>query len=218
MKILKLILILTLLPFLSYSQSQLDAGIMLGYSNYLGDLVPPRFTFNHSNFSFGFVGRKEMSKNISVRSNLIYAKIEGDDSYYSRNADRNTNFTTNIIEFSFMGEYDPYGKRRFPKDGSMAKTMSPYVFAGIGFTVAIPSVEYGDPDNPDARAINNKLHLSFPIGFGVKNDLTDKIFIGAEWGVRFTSTDYLDGVSITGDKNDNDVYIIGGVMAGYRLE
>ncbi len=218
MKNLKFTILLCLLPLFSYTQSQIDVGILLGYSNYLGDLVPPVFTFNHSNLSLGFTGRKEMSKNLSIRSNLIFAKIEGDDNYYSRNAARNTHFTGNIVELSFMGEYDPYGKRRFPKDGSMAKTMSPYIFVGVGLTMANPSVVYGNPDNDDARAVNNELHLSFPVGLGVKNDMTDRIFIGLEWGARFTSTDYLDGVSITGDKNDNDVYMIGGVTVGYRLE
>lgn len=218
MKSYKLLAVLCLLPFITFAQNQLDIGLLLGYSNYLGDLVPPVFTFNHSNVSFGVVGRKQMTKEFSLRSNLIFAKIEGDDAYYNRNTIRNTKFKGDIVEFSFMGEYDPYEKRRHPKEGGFAKTMSPYVFLGLGLTYANPKVVYGNPDNPDARAINNELHISLPIGVGVKNDITDQLFIGVEWGARFTTTDYLDGVSITGDEKNNDVYLIGGVTLGYRID
>lgn len=218
MKSLKLIALIAFFPVFLFAQKQMDVGVAIGYSNYLGDLVPPFFTFNHSSVAFGITAKQQVTDNLGIRGNVYIANIKGDDSYYTRNLNRNTSFKSNLNELSVMAEYDFYGDRRYPKGESFAKTMSPYVFAGLGLVMAKSDVLYADEDNEDERAIHNDLHVSIPIGFGVRTDLDERFYIGLEWGGRITTTDYLDGVSLTGDGSDKDVYMIGGLHLGYRIE
>ena len=194
-----------------------QVGGAVGYSNYLGDLVEPMFTFKHSSLAGSVSARKQLGPNFSLRGNIVLGKLKGDDRFYDRNRKRGNRFESTFFEMSILAEYDLLGERRYPKNGGIASILSPYVFGGLGFLMLDQSIHYGSADNPDLTAVYNFLHLSIPIGFGLKKDVDKSFQIGIEWGIRFTFSDYIDGVKRSGDASNNDVYFFGGLGVMYQL-
>jgi outer membrane protein OmpA-like peptidoglycan-associated protein/opacity protein-like surface antigen len=215
MKKLRLFVFVLSLPFLSFGQDKWEGGLFLGYSNYLGDLVEPAFTFKQANPAFGILLKHNMSSRFGLRMNLLYGKIEGDDANYDRNTDVGRKFGPNpLTELSLLAEYEFLGHKRWNENGQFKKTFSPYVFGGLAGVFGKPQdVANGDPEN-DFKGGN----FAIPIGGGIKFDLSRKVSLGLEYGMRFTFTDLLDGVSQrTGDPEDNDVYNFGGLVLGFRF-
>ncbi|MCB0518699.1 MAG: OmpA family protein [Lewinellaceae bacterium] len=223
MKQFKLFALLLMLPFLSQSQDKWEGGLFLGYSNYLGDLVEPTFTFSQPGPSFGILVRNHLTNTLGLRLNLQYGKIKGDDANYDRNADRGASFKSSWVELALMGEYELLGNRRWTEDGKFRKTVSPYVYGGVGGSFFDPNVKIaqtaGKPDknNPDIGADYSNVHFILPIGAGLRFDLSRKVNLGLELGARFTFSDYIDGISKSGDPDDNDVFVTGGLVIGYRF-
>lgn len=214
-KILSLTYIL-LLPFLCISQEKWEGGLFLGYSNYLGDLVEPTFTFKQPNLAIGLLVRNNLSEQFGLRLNLLYGKIEGDDANYDRNKDAGRKFNSTIWELSVLGEYELFGNRRWDENGKFSKIFSPYIFGGLGANFGNPKdipTGLGDPESDYSN-----VHFSLPVGAGIKFDVSRKVNIGLELGMRFTFSDYLDGISeVSGDANDNDIYNVGGLVLSYRF-
>ncbi|MEO1263241.1 MAG: DUF6089 family protein [Bacteroidota bacterium] len=199
------------------SQIVNQVGGSLGYSNYMGDLVVPTFTFKQSSIAANAFCKKQLNPFFSLRPSLLVGAFSGDDDFYSRNRNRGNRFKTTFFEMTFIMEYDLLGERRYPRNEMMRRILSPYIFTGIGFTVLSQSIHYGSADNPDISASYSAVQPAVPIGFGLKKDINKHIQIAMEWGMRLTFTDYLDGVKLSGDPSDNDVYLYGGLGVIYRL-
>ncbi|MEO1261358.1 MAG: DUF6089 family protein [Bacteroidota bacterium] len=246
MKNFKLILLLLLIPAMAFSQDEEDtatvqpdsssssgewsAGIFVGYSNYLGDLVDPTFTFDQSGAAFGIFVKNQLSHRFGLRANLYYGNIKGDDANYSRNENRGTSFESSIVELAVRAEFDlrkkknysfKEGDTEFTESGKYDRKVIPYVFLGLGAAFADPDAVYGNPSRPgemaDINADYSNTHIAIPIGLGLRVDLSRKVYLGLEWGQRLTFTDYLDGVSESGGPDKNDWYIMGGLTLGMRF-
>ncbi|HFA49962.1 MAG TPA: OmpA family protein [Bacteroidetes bacterium] len=203
-----------------HAQDEWEIGIHLGYSNYLGDLVEPSFTFGQANFAGGAWLRYHLTDNVKLRSNLILGKLAGDDANYARNAARAASFENNFMEGAILGEYELFGHKRWDEDGKFVGTYSPYVFGGLGLNLMNPKVRFGS-DSPairdDLRADYPDFQFIIPVGAGFKADLSRRVTVGLEIGMRIAFTDYLDGVSIAGDSDDRDAYFSGSLMVGYLI-
>lgn len=247
MKNLKLILLLLLLPALTFSQDgeeyletevdtaksgngEWSAGLFLGYANYLGDLVEPTFTFDQANPAFGIFVKNQISHRFGLKGNLNYSNLEGSDLNYERNLSRGSSFETSIVELAIRGEYEfrkkeyynqKEGETEFTQSGNYKKKIVPYIFLGVGAAFLNPDIKYGNPNRPleveEMSTDFSNTHLTIPVGLGLRIDLSRKIYLGLEWGQRLTFTDYLDGVSISGDESNNDVYVMGGLSFGMRF-
>ena len=243
MKNLKLILLLLLLPAMAFSQDEEEtmemdtakasngewsAGLFLGYSNYLGDLVDPTFTFDHASAAFGIFIKNQLSHRFGLRANLHYGNIEGSDLNYDRNENRGTSFESSLVELAIRGEYEfrkkdhfKGGDTEYTQSGKYSKKIVPYIFLGVGAAFVKPDVVYGNPSRPlEMKDINtdySNTHLTIPLGIGLRIDLSRKLFLGLEWGERLTFTDYLDGVSKSGNPDGNDLYSMGGLTLGMRF-
>ena len=57
---------------LSYGQKSLDVGIMLGVSNYNGELTQSPFENFH--FAGGLVGRYNLNDHFSLKGNVFYER------------------------------------------------------------------------------------------------------------------------------------------------
>jgi opacity protein-like surface antigen len=200
MKRLSRILVLLLLPSFSFAQ-HFEAGILLGASNYVGDL-----SNNSSNLylketkpALGILGRYNFNDLFALRLGLNYTWVAGQDANV-RNDDfvrsRNLSFRSSILEGALIGEinipgYQPYG---------LYRPFSPYLFVGIAVAKFNPKARYEgnwvalQPLQTEGEAYS-RVTAAIPFGFGVKYALTDKINIGLELGARATFTDYLDDVS-----------------------
>jgi len=208
----KLFYYLFISSFLSFplTAQHTEVGVSFGVSNYLGDLSPekPRTSMGKYHKSGGIFIRSQRNEFLTIKLAGNYGKVSADDqvsSYVSRQ-NRNLNFQSKIWEASATLEYYILGY----EPSYMTKRISPYVFFGLGYfsfnpQAYAPSGELVDlqplrtegqglPESAQTTAYKTKA-FSFPLGGGIKFALTEQINIGAEMGLRATSTDYLDDVS-----------------------
>ena len=210
MLIMKTTLRMLLIFFLPvFAQAQyLEAGILIGGANYLGDLSNNSSTvyLGETKLAYGAFARYNLTDFWTVRLGLNAGKIAGQDANIKNDAflrDRNLSFRTNIIEVALTGEYNILG---FQPNG-LYSPFSPYVFAGVAFTKSTPKARYQGnwvalqplgtegQGMPGFGSSYKKSTFSIPFGVGVKYALTDKLNVGLELGARRTFSDYLDDVS-----------------------
>jgi opacity protein-like surface antigen len=203
------ILTLALLPF-AVSAQHLEAGILLGASNYLGDLSnnSSSIYLKETKPAVGALVRYNINHLFAARLGLNYTLLAGRDANVRKDdfiRDRNLSFRTSILEFSLIGEFNILGYQPY----ALSRPFSPYLFAGISAVKFNPKTRYegdwvklqplgtegqGMPGRDDEYALTT---IAIPFGIGVKYAFTDKINLGLELGARRTFTDYLDDVSGT---------------------
>lgn len=233
----KIFILLICFPYLGISQNNStdskppiqtfptwEAGVFFGFGWIYGDLVTDvAFTSGTSQPAYGIMGLRNLNKNWAIRANLIHVKLKANDldSKLAGHRARGFSHETPLTELSILGQWDMFGKRRYKRVASFNKTISPYLFAGIAVGMGKPEVFFGDrKELPTVLAdIENASNMQFaiPFGGGVKFDLSQRSFVGLEFGFRPTFNDLLDGVSESGNPEKNDWYAFGGVTIGYRF-
>lgn len=193
---------LFLLFSLQFSSAQNhQAGVFLGASNYVGDLVPGVVQLNETHAAVGAYGQIGLHPYLSFRASLMYGKISGSD---ANNKDiqlqaRNLSFQSSILEGSFqLIGHLLGGKRAF----------DPFVFVGIAGFRFNPEANYEgewielQPLGTEGQGTvfggerkYNRVQLSIPMGGGFQIHTKNSLVWGIEMGYRKTFTDYLDDVS-----------------------
>lgn len=186
----------------SHAYSQVQIGIFGGLSNYQGDLTDK--PYKNSKGAFGISVNYLIHPRITLRGNLIFAKIAGADSLSDKDylRKRNLSFQSPLTELSLVAEFYTFNLEN--------KRWSPYVFAGIGifhfnpytfdrsntkvYLKPLSTEGEGLPGYTDSKPYS-LTQLSLPFGAGIKYVLTPNINIAIEAGLRKTFTDYLDDVS-----------------------
>lgn len=124
--------------------------------------------------------------------------------------ERNLSFKSKITEVIMVAEFHPlFIFIDWPSKDVPPPRFSPYALAGIGFFSFNPQTKLGNKwvdlqplstegqgfdEYPDRKPY--KLHqVNFPVGFGVKYEVSGLINVRAELCHRILSTDYLDDVS-----------------------
>ncbi|MCC6726153.1 MAG: outer membrane beta-barrel protein [Saprospiraceae bacterium] len=201
------ILAILALPFASQAQ-HLEAGILLGGANYVGDLSnnSSNLYLKETKFAAGLFVKQNLNDLFAVRLGFNWARISGQDANVRNDDfvhDRNLSFRTTLMEFGLTGEwnilgYQPYG---------LSRPFSPYLFLGVAGTKYTPKARYqGNWENLQSLGTEGQgmdglddpyktFAFAIPFGVGVKYALTDRINLGLEFGARPTFTDYLDDVS-----------------------
>lgn len=183
--------------------SQWQAGFSGGIANYQGDLAEKIFI---PGMTRGFAGvhvRYELSQRIMLRAGLGFASVAGHDKYASSSwrRQRNLNFQTGITEGSLLAEI-----HTFKMDD---KRFSPYVFGGLALFRYNPYTYDGQNEKQYLQPLGTEgqglpgydkepyalNQWAIPFGGGLRFNLTPKIIVGAEIGIRKLFTDYLDDVS-----------------------
>jgi opacity protein-like surface antigen len=193
----------------SQAQNNVEVGILLGQTNYVGDMTESRF--QEMNFAAGLMLRYNPNYNFSLRGNIFYGKISGADKNFSNEElrKRNLDFTSPLLELSGQLEWNILGFDALGTKGK--KGFSPYVFAGLGIFKFNPKTKLngnwvelqplgteGQGTTPlQARKKYALTQVSLPFGMGIKFRLAPRFVVGIEYGMRFTFTDYLDDVSLT---------------------
>lgn len=218
----KLLFVSVLFSSLIVNAQQVEVGLMLGASNYLGDLSNETFVMKESHFSGSLFGRYNFSPRFALKGNFGYARVSGDDkNFVSEKRDyvlnqvltqdfefnkaRNLNFFSDIYEFSLHGEFN-----LLPNDlnAYSARPFVPYVFMGIGIFNFNPKTIYNNntvelqplsTEGQGSTTYNdfkpyNLSSICIPIGLGFRQKIADDFFLGIEGGFRFTRTNYLDDV------------------------
>jgi hypothetical protein len=206
-------LIILTLTFALHSNAQMNEyaqegefGITAGLAHYFGDLNN-RNQINRPKIALGAFVRKQFGNYTAVRLSahyalLGYSDIYSDNQYQIR---RNLSFNTNIFEIALQGDFNFF--KFIPTDP--AHSFTPYATLGIGFFSYDPYAFYGNekvylrPLNTEGegfykgRKSYGSMAMCFPIGFGLKYAINDKVNLSFEVTHRFTTTDYIDDVSTT---------------------
>lgn len=217
----KLILVLVslFLPALIMAQSKSEVGLMLGGANYLGDVSSSKvYSFKQIQAGGGLYARYHVNRHISLRGSFFYTKLKGDDLNFVDEAvwraDRGFKFTNPVYELSFTPEFYILGNT------IKRKLFRPYIFAGIGAAFTNPQTNLIEKD---VDAVENEPgyyptnHFSFPLGGGINFDINDKFTLGIEASTHFPLTDYLDGISESGNAGAKDWFVFGGLTIGYKF-
>jgi len=154
----------------------------------------------------------------AVRLEATFGQVKADDKVLAKVApstfgryERNLSFRSKITDFMLGFEVHPLyiiNKNNEDKEPPM---LSPYLLAGVGFFSFKPQAQLnnkwvdlqplstegqGFAEYPDRKPY--KLNqMNFPLGLGVKYDLTPTLNLKAEFVYRVLNTDYLDDVSTT---------------------
>jgi hypothetical protein len=198
-KILVFALFLVILSSTAFAQKSGDLGVLGGVTYYVGDLNPS-LPFRMSKPAFGILYRQNFNSRVSLRAHGIRGEVAGDDAISKANPERNLNFESVITEAGLQLEINFF--EYFI--GSKMHSVSPYIFGGAsvfffepygnvaGSTIGLQPLSTEGQGNP-----YNLYAFSMPFGIGVKYSVSKLIGVGAEWGMRLTSTDYLDDISQT---------------------
>lgn len=183
-----------------------EFGITAGVAHYFGDLNN-QAAINRPKLSMGIFFRRQFGNYIAARLSGHFAKLGYSDRYNSNEFQqrRNLSFNTNIFEIALQGDFNFF--KFIPTDPYHAFT--PYATLGVGIFSYNPYAflngqKYylrtlnteGQTFYKDRKAYGS-MAFCFPIGFGVKYAISDRVNVSFEVTHRFTTTDYLDDVSTT---------------------
>jgi hypothetical protein len=190
----------------------LEPSIGLGLTSYIGDL--PSYEFSDGfNILFGATVNGSLKQYISpkmnVRADLLFTMLRGIDSIAASESikRRNLSFRSPVLQADLKGEWNVLGF--IPGDPTYK--LSPFVSGGIGVIRFNPQALYqgnwlslqplgtegqGIPAFPD-KEFYNRLQIVFPMGGGVKVNLSNQLTLTIEGIFHLTFTDYLDDVGGT---------------------
>ncbi len=227
-----------------------DIGIFLGMSQHGGDVqswgTDGESIFNQSNLSYGLNVKYNIDESWSARLNYWGSKIEGIDNQIENEFGtghdmRGFSFESNLSEISLVGIYEIGGKKRWKRSESFStdkyelitdengsyyvghkKSITPYLFGGIGFSITDPTIDWNGLDGGNPGIFTDisyvtKTNFQVPVGIGLNFDLSKNIYLGLEASSRIPLNDYIDGISESANPDKNDSYQFLGLNLGIRL-
>lgn len=201
-----LLFLISISPFFLSAQ-HFEVGANLGISYYEGDLTVSTVGGRLDQINFGGGGflRYNINNFMAARASINYGRLSGEDG--GERADRNLNFSSNVLEFALTGEFNVLGFQPY----NLERVFSPFIFAGVAVFKFNPTTVFegqtvdlqpigtegqGLAAFPDRRPYN-LTQFAIPLGAGLKYALNDAWNVGIEAGIRITFTDYIDDVSLT---------------------
>ncbi len=201
-----LLFLISISPFFLSAQ-HFEVGANLGISYYEGDLTVSTVGGRLDQINFGGGGflRYNINNFMAARASINYGRLSGEDG--GERADRNLNFSSNVLEFALTGEFNVLGFQPY----NLERVFSPFIFAGVAVFKFNPTTVFegqtvdlqpigtegqGLAAFPDRRPYN-LTQFAIPLGAGLKYALNDAWNVGIEAGIRVTFTDYIDDVSLT---------------------
>ena len=186
--------LLLLLPVCAVSAQELEynmeLGGMMGGCFYMGDA---NYTTPFKDMAMvgGVLARYNINPRMAVKGDLAMGRVKGSTKGMANkfpNSEHST-FARNVYELGAQYEYNffAYGTGAGYKD---SRRLAPYILAGIGLTYA-------------PKPANHVVAMNIPLGLGVKYKLADRLNVGAEWSMRFTTSDRLDVANTDGLQLDD---------------
>lgn len=184
-----MIILLLMLPLRGWSQDleyELELGGCLGTTSYMGDVNST--LFKNPGLMGGFLVRRNLNARMVVKGDLAMGHISGNSKGYYIPTDatskspeggvlKTIDFSRNLLDLGAQFEMNFWG---YGLGGGYKgySPITPYATLGIGFTLA-----FGGPAD---------LSLNAPVGLGIKYKVKPRWNVGAEWTMRFTTSDKLD--------------------------
>jgi OmpA-OmpF porin, OOP family len=205
------------------------------------------FVVDHLSPGAALYLKRYIIPNLAWRANLFYSKFKDTDLHYTTptawRGERQFYFDANLAVLNLRAEWDIFGKLRFRHRDTvlykldryteyaitekLRRIPAPYLFAGAGLAgfKAETAYNYNESLSGLASAVaqdmaNNKnFHTKFcwTVGGGFNIDLSKKVVLGLELGTNFANSDYLDGISISGNPKKPDWWWYGALNLGFRF-
>ncbi|MFN4855008.1 MAG: DUF6089 family protein [Bacteroidota bacterium] len=202
------------------AQYRWEYGGGIGAANYLGEVGGGEgdrrdfiadLKLGFTRYQINGYSRYKISKDFSVKGNLIFVNISGNDnkSVNPTRVGRNLNFSTNIFEMSVQGEWNFYQQSRLSGRSGMMRgrkkkrtDFKSYLFAGVGFFYYNPKAEiegksYALRQYETEGVSYSPIGICYPIGIGFAYTINKTVRLCMDMSYRFTNTDYLDDASGT---------------------
>ena len=177
-------------------------------------------------YSFQAGYKFKLLERLSLRGNILYSKIHGDDNYSKNPAlnNRNLRFKSNLWDLSANVDFYFIKEKEIPEGQKIkfSQRWSSYIFIGLaGIHYNPKGGLIGDEDNwQELRPLHSEGQgeidgadseygnwtFSYPFGLGVNFLITRKFYIGLELTQHYTTTDYLDDVSTNYYKESKNIY------------
>ena len=162
---------------------RLEVGGGIGAVTYLGDFNSNLFRDMQPMGSL--LAKYRIDPRQALALNISYGKLKGSSSNektYYPDSIKDYSFKTNLVDVGLRYEYNfwPYGTGQEYRG---AKRLTPYIYIGMGATIV-------KADTAD----KTEVAFNLPLGGGVKYKMADRLNLGVEWTIHFTTSDMLDGV------------------------
>ena len=171
----------------------MEFGLGGGASFYMGDANTR--LYRNSDGMASLIARYNVNRRFSLKAGFTAAGFSGDSSgSFGVLPEDGVSFSRTLYEAGIQAEWGFCGYSMTPWDG--CHRIAPYGTAGIGMVFA-------------PKPASDEFALCIPIGMGVRYKLSERVNIGAEWTMRFSSSDRLDMTSPEGSVL-NDPFLIRG--------
>jgi hypothetical protein len=189
-----------------------EFGFTLGAAQYFGDLNH-NANFNTPKIALGGYYLKQFTPYLGMRVSAHFIQVGYSDSYSKNDfqEQRNLSFKSNIWELAVHGDFNFF---KFVP-GDPHHSFTPFITLGVGVFKFNPYTDldgrkvYLQPLGTEGQNIGYKgldgkvrkpystVAMCFPIGMGVKYNMSNGINFFFQIVQRLTTTDYLDDVSTT---------------------
>ena len=193
------LLSMVLLACCTFSAAQEEDGYLMemglggGGSFYMGDANSR--LYNNTNGVFSVLARYNVNPRFSLKANLSSAGISGStENAYGVMPGDELLFSRTLYDFGVQIEWGFCGYGMEGWNGN--HRLAPYGLIGIGATFA-------------PKPAQNVFAANFPVGLGLRYKLSERVNIGLEWTMRFSTSDRLD-VTHTDGTSLQDPFMIKG--------
>ncbi|KPL16637.1 MAG: hypothetical protein AMS26_03925 [Bacteroides sp. SM23_62] len=212
-----------------------EALFGVGFLNSFGDIGGAATSDNwfgirdlsikHTRPSLYLGARYKIRENMALKLNLMYGFITGDDEG-SKNNDRGFEFTTSLFEPSLQYEYSIISEEKRYKSAALFNKrgmvnnfsqINLYLYAGIGGVFFSPKPNDALKNAPAYNPDHTKVGIVMPLGIGLKYVINQNWSVGGEFGIRLSTTDYMDAYSHPVFSKANDLYYFGFINGIYRI-
>lgn len=214
-------LLLCFFPFITLHAQINEIGVFLGGSNFVGDVGKTTYIAPEK-LAFGVLYKWNRSPRHSWRFSYTQSEVTGND-FKSNETGRNQRgyrFDNTVKELSAGLEFNFFDFNLH----DYHQKITPYVYSGLSFFIYDNLYRY--TTSPNVIYSQNSNSLAIPIILGIKSNITPRLVLGLEAGVRYSFTDNIDGsnpdTSSTnilkfGNLNNNDWYVFSGATLTYTF-
>jgi hypothetical protein len=219
------ILLFCFLPFYTFAQVDMEVGIMVGGSNYFGELTEDFTNLEETKLGIGVFGRLNLHPYVNLQSHVLKSRVSGHDKHNKTYFIRNFSFDGDLTEMAMTLELNIFQPSKIRKGVVYSRqAVVPYLFGGVAYTIFNSNIENSNPNQnyvvePFPEPNDETAFISLPGGGGLKFFFknSDNFRLDIHSGLRYVLSDYFDGISINGYPLDNDWYIFVGMNMVYRI-
>ena len=197
-----------------------EIGLKGGVNLMHGDLVADIVDLDAIGYGGGLFARYHFNPKFDIKASVNYGQYIGSDLNTPERAARGFSSEATLIDFTVGTEWNLLGVNIYQNQKRFTSSFTPYLYLGIGANMADVTVTTSSEgrtlDPIDALYEYPSISMVVPVGLGIRYSM-NKIVIGIEGTLTAGLNDYLDGISRSGNQENNDWYTSVGVTVAYRI-